>query len=459
MEVSATTQPAASTQQQHEQHVMAGPAASTSSNPHEPDMPASAPPLDMKEDPAVSEPTASQQQEVDRSSMFSDASTAANDARRARREAEDDADRKLIEAVCKASLLEFTEQQRALSEYERNLKANDMERENGTMRLDHERSDAERRKREAMQRVIDSKGHAKAMSEKALLTTRMYEEKNRERLEKLSALELMEQQRIRDEELRMVQSRKDEAMRKREEAQHRVALAEQRAADARRKVIDAAKVVRSTSRKQIELDLTNEEAQRQREAEFKLSELEREKQAARERKEAAAARLEEAKRRAEEMRRKAIEAASVVRATSRKQIEHDLTEEEQRRQREAQFKLDELEREKMGARERKEAAAQRAAEAQRRAEEMRRKAIEAASAVRSTSRKQIELDLQEEEAQRQREAEFKLTELGREKEYAREQTTAAAQRAEEARRRAEELQTRAHNATHSLNSAKSGSLV
>ena len=95
------------------------------------------------------------------------------EARRKREEAEAEADRKLLDAVCKASLAEYNERERAL--------------ETSSVALQQAKGEAEQRKRAAMQVVIDSKARAKQMSERARVATSLYEQKTNERLVKRCA--------------------------------------------------------------------------------------------------------------------------------------------------------------------------------------------------------------------------------------------------------------------------------
>ncbi|CAI5737850.1 unnamed protein product [Peronospora destructor] len=91
----------------------------------------------------------------------------------------------------------------------------------------------------------------------------------------------------------------------------------------------------------------------------------------------------EAHEKAEAMRRQAFQAASKVRANSRRQIETQLGEEEAHRRREMQRKLDEIEKNKEIAHQRKEAATKKAEIARRRAEELRLKAEQARAGIKS----------------------------------------------------------------------------
>ncbi|KAF1323363.1 hypothetical protein FI667_g10543, partial [Globisporangium splendens] len=245
------------------------------------------------------------------SSTGSDASEMRWEARRARERAEQEADQKLIDAVCKASLLEYNERERALRNYENELVSKDADLQSGTTMLHQQRLEAEKRKREAMQRVINSKQTAQQMAAKAREATGLYEQKNAERLAKTAELDEVRQQNERELALLAVQQRKEEAIRRREEAERRAKEAKDKAEAMRSKAFQAVQVVRAQSRKQIETELIHEEDRRQLEMQRKLQELETEKVLARDRREAAARKAAEAQRRAEELRARA-EAARVA---------------------------------------------------------------------------------------------------------------------------------------------------
>ncbi|ETO68643.1 hypothetical protein F444_14568 [Phytophthora nicotianae P1976] len=230
------------------------------------------------------------------------------EARRAREKAEEEADQKLIDAVCKASLAEFNERERALKMYESETSQRSLEHQASSATLHQAKTDAEQRKRAAMQTVLDSKVRAKEMSEKAREATALYEQKNSERLAKQAELEALKLRDAQEAELLTVQKRKDEAMRKRTEAEQKAREAREKAEAMRRQAFQAASKVRANSRRQIETQLSEEEALRQRERQRKLDEIEKNKELARQRKEEAAKKAEDARRRAEELRLKAEQA-------------------------------------------------------------------------------------------------------------------------------------------------------
>lgn len=230
------------------------------------------------------------------------------EARRARERAEQEAEQKLIDAVCKASLLEFTEKERALQTYESELVARDADYHSGSTRLQQERVDAEQRKRDAMQRVIDSKQKAQLMAAKAREATGLYEQKNAERIAKLADLDELNQHREREGALLAAQQKKADAIRKREDAERRAQEAREKAEAMRRRAIDAAQLVRAQSRKQIETELTHEEAQRQLDQQRKMQEIDLDRTTARDRTETAARKAVDAQRRAEELRARAEQA-------------------------------------------------------------------------------------------------------------------------------------------------------
>ncbi|KAF4321699.1 hypothetical protein JM18_001354 [Phytophthora kernoviae] len=230
------------------------------------------------------------------------------EARRAREKAEEEADQKLIDAVCKASLAEFNERERALNAYETESSQRSLKHQTSSVALQQAKSDAEQRKRAAMQTVIESKTRAQLMSEKAREATSMYEQKNAERLAKQAELESLKLREGQEAELRAVQLRKEEAIRKRSEAEQKAREAREKAEAMRHQAFQAASKVRANSRRQIETQLNQEEEHRQLELQHKLDEIEKNKLLARERKEAAAKKAEEARRRAEELRAMAEQA-------------------------------------------------------------------------------------------------------------------------------------------------------
>ncbi|KAK1945377.1 hypothetical protein P3T76_003910 [Phytophthora citrophthora] len=238
------------------------------------------------------------------------------EARRAREKAEEDADQKLIDAVCKASLAEYNDRERALKVYESETSQRSLKHQESSAALQHEKSEAEQRKRAAMQTVIDSKARAKQMSEKAREATSLYEQKNQERLSKQAELEAMKLRDAQEAELLVVQQRKEEAMRKRTEAELKAREAREKAEAMRHQAFQAASKVRANSRRQIETQLNVEEAQRQREMQRKLDEIEKSKELAHQRKEAAAKKAEDARRRAEELRLKAEQARAGVKSSA-----------------------------------------------------------------------------------------------------------------------------------------------
>lgn len=230
------------------------------------------------------------------------------EARRLREITEMDADQKLIDAVCKASLAEFNQRERALKLYESETSQRSLEYQSSSATLQKAKSEAEQRKHAAMQNVISCKTRAKEMSDKAREATSLYEQKNCERLSKQAELEDLRLRNAQDAELFSMQKRKDVAMRKRLEAEQKAFEAREKAEAMRREAFHAASKVRANSRIQIESQLNVEEAQRQREKECKLNEIKKNRELARQRMVAAAKRAEDARLRAEELRLKAEQA-------------------------------------------------------------------------------------------------------------------------------------------------------
>lgn len=230
------------------------------------------------------------------------------EARRKREKAEEEADQKLIDAVCKASLAEYNQRERALKLFDSETSQRTVEHETSSATLQQAKSEAEQRKRAAMQTVINSKTRAKEMIEKAREATSLYEQKNIERLSKQAELEALRLRDAQEAELLAVQKRKEEAMRKRADAEQKACEFREKAEAMRREAFQAASKVRAHSRKQIESQLSVEEAQRQRERQHKLDEIQKNKELAHQRKEVAAKKAEDARRRAEILRLKAEQA-------------------------------------------------------------------------------------------------------------------------------------------------------
>ncbi|CAI5702941.1 unnamed protein product [Peronospora effusa] len=230
------------------------------------------------------------------------------DARRTREKAEEEADQKLLEAVCKASLAEYNERERALKDYESETSQRSQNHQTSSVALQQAKSCAVQRKLAAMQTVIDSKTRAYQMSEKARKATSLYEQKNKERLAKQAEFEALKLRDLQEAELFAVQKRKEEATCKRAEAEQKAREAQEKAEAMRRQAFQAASKVRANSRRQIETQLGEEEAQRRREMQRRLDEIEKNKEIAHQRKEAATKKAENARRRAEELRLKAEQA-------------------------------------------------------------------------------------------------------------------------------------------------------
>ncbi|TMW56815.1 hypothetical protein Poli38472_006825 [Pythium oligandrum] len=233
-------------------------------------------------------------------------------ARRAREEADRIAEQKLIDAVCAASLLEFNEKNKALDEYEIDLVAKAEQRERELQEVRERRIAAERKKRDAMQRVIDAKKRAAELSKKAHSATKLYEEKAVEHVTREVEHSQMEHRLEQERELLAVQQRKEEAIRRREEAERKAQEARERAAAMRLKAFDAAKLARMQSRKQIEDALVHDEANRAMQMERHLHELEESKAQARAAKEAAHAKAEIARLRAENLSIRAEQAKKAL---------------------------------------------------------------------------------------------------------------------------------------------------
>uniref|UniRef100_M4BB03 Uncharacterized protein n=1 Tax=Hyaloperonospora arabidopsidis (strain Emoy2) TaxID=559515 RepID=M4BB03_HYAAE len=238
------------------------------------------------------------------------------EARRKREEAEAEADRKLLDAVCKASLAEYNERERALETFASETSQQTLEHETSSVALQQAKGKAEQRKRAAMQVVIDSKARAKQMSERARDATSLYEQKTNERLVKQAELETLKLREVQEAELQEMQQRKQEAMLKRSEAERKAREARDKAEAMRCRAFQAVSTVRANTRRQIETQLNEEEAQRQREMQRKLEEIERAKELAHQKREAAAKKAEDARRRADELRLKAEQARAGLKSST-----------------------------------------------------------------------------------------------------------------------------------------------
>ncbi|KAI9915228.1 hypothetical protein PsorP6_008308 [Peronosclerospora sorghi] len=237
------------------------------------------------------------------------------EARRLREKAEEEADQKLLDAVCKASLAEYKERERVLMLHESESSQRLQHHHTSSEALQQARSEAETRKRAAVQTVIDSKARANQMREKAREASLLYEQKNHERLLKEAELEALKLREVQEAEILAMQKRKEEAARNRAEAEQKAREAREKAEIMRCKAFEAASKVRANSRRQIEIQLTEEEAQRQREMQRKLDEIEKNKELAHQRREAAVKKAEEARRRAEELNLKAQHARAGLKSS------------------------------------------------------------------------------------------------------------------------------------------------
>ncbi|CAH0475390.1 unnamed protein product [Peronospora belbahrii] len=238
------------------------------------------------------------------------------EARRKREKAEEEADQKLLDAVCKASLVEYNARERALEDYESETTQSSQKYQTSSEALQHAKIIAEERKRAAMQTVIDSKTLAQQMKEKAREATWLYEQKNSERLAKQAESQSLKLREAHEVEMRAVQKRKEEAMRKRTEAEQKARNAREKAEAMRRHVFQAASKMRANSRRQIETQLSQEEVQRRYEMQRKLDEIKKDKELAHQRKEAAAKKAENARRRAEELCLKAKQAQAGLKSST-----------------------------------------------------------------------------------------------------------------------------------------------
>nr|CCA25592.1 conserved hypothetical protein [Albugo laibachii Nc14] len=230
------------------------------------------------------------------------------ETRRTRAQAEEEADRKLIEAVCAASLAEFKERERILKDYDQSTDLQDLVYSAGNAEITQKRNEALGVKRDAMQRILNSKSYAQEMCLKVKKATDVFEEKNAERIAKISEWEENQMRVEQETALLLLEKRKGEAVHRRKEAENRAEEARVRAEEMREKAIHATKIVREMARRQIDHSLNAEEESRLRELEQQKIRIDKTKEEAKARRELAILKAEAAKARADALIQKANEA-------------------------------------------------------------------------------------------------------------------------------------------------------
>ncbi|KAI9917804.1 hypothetical protein PsorP6_012974 [Peronosclerospora sorghi] len=131
------------------------------------------------------------------------------------------------------------------------------------------------------------------------------EAETRKRAAVQTALKLSE---VQEAEILDTQKRKEEAARNRAEEEQKEREVREKAEIMRCKAFEAPSEVRAKLRRQIEIQLTDEEAQHQREMQRKMDEIEKNKELAHQRGKARVKKAEEDRRRAEELNLKAQQA-------------------------------------------------------------------------------------------------------------------------------------------------------
>jgi hypothetical protein len=160
-------------------------------------------------------------------------------ARVAREQAEEEAYQKLVDAVCKASLLEFNEREKAFQQYEASLVNDALQRQESQRKVEEAKYKADLSKRQAVQHILESKIIAKQKSEQAKIALEMYEQKQFEVIEKKMLLENKKQEKKQQEELEKLKQKQQEAMKKRLFAEQKAQEAIEKAKQMRQKAVQA----------------------------------------------------------------------------------------------------------------------------------------------------------------------------------------------------------------------------
>lgn len=239
------------------------------------------------------------------------------ETRRTRAQAEEEADRKLIEAVCAASLAEYKERERILKDYDQSTDLQDLVFNAGSAEIKQKRNEATGKKRDAMQRILDSKSHAQEMCLKVKEATVTFEEKNAERVAKISEWEDNRMRVEQENALSLLEKKKEEAVLRRKEAENRAEEARLRAEEMREKAIHATRTVRDMARRQIDHSLNVEEESRLRELQVQKTRIDQTKEEAKKRRELALLKAQEAKARADALIQQANEANAALKMKAR----------------------------------------------------------------------------------------------------------------------------------------------
>ncbi|KDO24324.1 hypothetical protein SPRG_10399 [Saprolegnia parasitica CBS 223.65] len=204
-----------------------------------------------------------------------------DEKRRLREEAQARHEQKVMDAVLKASLVEFNERSRIehMTDDEERLRSASLEAKQQD--IERAKALAHRSKTNAVQNVLDLKKKAHEAKEQARRAVEEYQKKEKERQEKLVALAQLEKERDQQALLDAAKQRQEAAIAKRLEAETRAQEAVARAQAMREKALLAAKMVRQTSRATIESSIQQEEASRALAYQQQMSALAHEKDTAR----------------------------------------------------------------------------------------------------------------------------------------------------------------------------------
>ncbi|OQS00518.1 hypothetical protein ACHHYP_03428 [Achlya hypogyna] len=239
--------------------------------------------------------------------------------RRLREEAQALHEQKVLDAVLKASLVEFNERTRIehTADDEERLRSTSLETQQ--QQIAAMKAAAQRSKTTAVQNVLDLKKKAHDAKEQARRAVEEYQNKVQEGQNKLLALAQLEKERDHQALLEAAKQRQEEAAAKRLEAERRAQEAIERAQLMREKALQAAKLARQTSRAAIESSIEQEEATRALTYELKLNALGAEKdEAARVRLEKEAAAQEKLQRAMALSEQAAAASAKLSRGTSKR---------------------------------------------------------------------------------------------------------------------------------------------
>ncbi|OQR88437.1 hypothetical protein THRCLA_22868 [Thraustotheca clavata] len=185
-----------------------------------------------------------------------------DEKRKARMDAQERYEQKVMEAVMKASLVEFTERSKIEKKMSVESMQLDQSMEEKQSEIEEMKEAAHRSKTMAVQNVLDLKKKAFDAKVQAQSAANEFRKKEEERQEKLIEMDELEKVRQQQALLAAAKQRTEEAATKRLEAEKRAQEALERAKELREKAINAARYVRQVSRTAIESTIGQEEAVR-----------------------------------------------------------------------------------------------------------------------------------------------------------------------------------------------------